>query len=123
MAKAVFTTKTDPDYDDLPEERYHFPRTYLNQVERTVGDWIVYYEPRRSSGDPASRGGRQAYFATARVDRVSPDPSRSDHFYAHVSQFLPFERAVPFREGQQYFEAQLQRADGGTSKGAFGRAV
>ena len=27
MAKAVLTTKVDPSYDDLPEERYHFPRT------------------------------------------------------------------------------------------------
>jgi putative restriction endonuclease len=28
MAKAVFTTKIDPTYDDLPEFRYHFPQTY-----------------------------------------------------------------------------------------------
>ena len=32
MAKAVLTTKVDPSYDDLPEERHHFPRTYLNAV-------------------------------------------------------------------------------------------
>ena len=83
-------TKPEPGYDDLPEQRYHFPRAYLNQVERAVGDWIVYYEPRRSSGDPSGRGGRQAYFATARVDSVSPDPVRPDHFYAHMSGFLPF---------------------------------
>ncbi len=44
---AIFTTKIEPAYDDLPEERYHFPRTYLSQVEAAVGDWIVYYEPRR----------------------------------------------------------------------------
>ena len=30
MVKAVLTTKVDPSYDDLPEERYHYPRTYLN---------------------------------------------------------------------------------------------
>jgi putative restriction endonuclease len=71
----------------------------------------------------SSRGGRQAYFATARVDRIEPDPAQTDHFYAHVSQFLQFDRAVPFREGAQYFEAGLQREDGKTSKGAFGRAV
>lgn len=35
MAKAVLTTKIDPTYDDLPEQRYHFPRTYLRQVEAT----------------------------------------------------------------------------------------
>lgn len=30
MANAVFTTKVSPTYDDLPEVRYHFPKTYLN---------------------------------------------------------------------------------------------
>src|SRR5262245_33819682 len=123
MVKAVFTTKPDQTYDDLPEEKYHFPRTYLRQVEATLDDWIVYYEPRRSSGDLSSRGGRQAYFAIAKLNSISSDPARADHFYAFVSQFLEFYRAVPFREGQQYFEKQLQRPDGGTSKGAFGRAV
>jgi hypothetical protein len=71
MSKAVFTTKTDPTYDDLPEFRYHFPRTYLRQVQAAVGDWITYYEPRRTSGDLSSRGGRQAYFAVARLYRSS----------------------------------------------------
>jgi putative restriction endonuclease len=123
MAKAVFTTKSEPAYDDLPEERYHFPRTYIKQVEATVGDWIVYYEPRRRSADPGSRGGRQAYFATAKVDAVAPDPNSENNFYAFLSQFLPFDHMVRFREGDRYFEAQLRRPDGGTSKGAFGRAV
>lgn len=70
MAKAIFTTKVDPTYDDLPEERYHFPRTYLRQAEQSVGDWIVYYEPRRSTGELSSSGGRQSYFATARLRRI-----------------------------------------------------
>ena len=94
MAKAIFTTKADPTYDDLPEQRYHFPRTYLRQVESVRGDWIVYYEPRRPSGDLSSRGGRQSYFATARVDRIEPDPARHAHFYAFVSEFLEFDRPV-----------------------------
>ncbi len=123
MVKAVFTTKATPTYDDLPEERYHFPDTYLRQAEAAVGDWIVYYEPRRISGDLSSRGGRQSYFAVARVDRVAPDPVLPRHHYAYMSQFLAFDRAVPFHEGEHYFEAQLRRQDGGTSKGAFGRAV
>lgn len=123
MPKAIFTTKADPTYDDLPEERYHFPRTYLRQVEAARGDWIIYYEPRRRSGDLSSRGGRQSYFATARVDRIEPDPVRIDHFYAFVSEFLEFDRPVPFRDGARYFEAGLERGDGKTNKGAFGRAV
>jgi len=123
MAKAILTTQVDPAYDDLPEVRYHFPRTYLRQVQQAIGDWIVYYEPRRSSADLSSRGGRQAYFATARVDRVDADPSRSDHFYAFVSGYLEFDHPVSFRDGEQYFEAALVREDGKTNKGAFGRAV
>jgi putative restriction endonuclease len=31
MAKAVFTTKVEPTYDDLPEFRYHFPRSYTKE--------------------------------------------------------------------------------------------
>ncbi len=119
--KAVFTTKIDPAYDDLPEQRYHFPRTYLRQAEAAMGDWIVYYEPRRPGASGA--GGRQAYFAAARVERIRRDPARDEHFYADVADYLEFDRPVPFREGERYFEASLQRPDGGTSKGAFGRAV
>jgi putative restriction endonuclease len=121
--KAVFTTKVSPTYDDLPEERYHFPRTYLRQVEQAIGDWIVYYEPRRVTGDLSSRGGRQAYLATAKVDRIEPDPARPDHFYAFVSNYLEFNRPVPFKEGEEYYERALARTDGKTNKGAFGRAV
>jgi putative restriction endonuclease len=123
MTKAIFTTKVDPTYDDLPEEKYHFPRTYLRQVEAAIGDWIVYYEPRRTTRNPSSRGGRQAYFAIAKVDRVEPDIAHPDHFYAYVSGFLTFDRPVPFKEGERYFEAALTRSDGKTNKGAFGRAV
>jgi putative restriction endonuclease len=123
MTKAVLTTKVTPVYDDLPEVRYHFPKTYLNQVSRAVGDWIVYYEPRRSKGDLGSSGGRQVYFATARVERIYPDPLRSDHFYAEISNYLPFTRPVPFKEGSHYHETLLEKADGSTNKGAFGRAV
>jgi putative restriction endonuclease len=123
VSKAIFTTKIESTYDDLPEFRYHFPRTYLRQVEATLGDWIIYYEPRRISGDLGSRGGRQAYFATARVIAIQPDPGVASHFYAFVADFLQFDRPVPFREGDHYYEAGLRRADGGTCKGAFGRAV
>ncbi len=67
MTKAVLNTKVNPEYDDLPEERYHFPKTYLNQVSLAVGDLAIYYEPRRPSGDLSSSGGRQSY-----VERPSP---------------------------------------------------
>jgi putative restriction endonuclease len=123
MAKVVLTTKVDPTYDDLPEERYHFPKTYLRQIEQAVGDWIVYYEPRRSTGDLSSSGGRQSYFATAKLLRIEQDPTQIDHYYAFVRHYLEFDHPVPFKHGAKYFESALQREDGETNKGAFGRSV
>ncbi len=123
MTKTVLTTKIDPGYDDLPECRYHFPKTYLRAMEAARGDWIVYYEPRRGSDDLSSRGGRQSYFGAARVTRIESDPNRPDRYYAYVEEFLPFDRPVPFKEGEHYYENGLRRDDGGTSKGAFGRSV
>jgi putative restriction endonuclease len=123
MTKAILTTKASPSYDDLPEARYHFPSTYLNQVRAAVGDHIIYYEPRRPSTDDSSRGGRQAYFATARIDDVVEDAARPDHFYALISNYLDFDRPVPFAEGGAYYESALRKDDGSTNRGAFGRAV
>ena len=123
MTKAVLTTKISPTYDDLPEERYNFPRTYINQISQAIDDWIIYYEPRRPSGDPSSKGGRQSYFAAARLVSVIPDQKKSDTFYALVEDYLEFDRPVPFKENGYYHEASLRKADGSTSKGQFGRAV
>ena len=125
MTKAVFTTKVTPSYKDLPEERYHFPRTYLNYVQQTVGDYIVYYEPRRSSAELSSRGGRQSYFGVARVNSLIEDSALADHFFAIIdgSTYLDFDTAVPFYEGDDYYESALKKDDGSTNKGAFGRAV
>jgi len=125
MTKAVFTTKVTPSYKDLPEERYHFPRTYLNYVQQTVGDYIVYYEPRRSSAELSSRGGRQSYFGVARVDSVVEDSALPDHYFAIIDRatYLDFDAAVPFYEGDEYYESALKKDDGSTNKGAFGRAV
>jgi putative restriction endonuclease len=107
----------------MPEASYHFPRTYLNQVKQSVGDHIVYYEPRRSSTDLSSGGGRQCYFAVARVVDLLDDAELADHFYAVVDNYLDFDRAVPFAEDKEYYESALKKADGSTNKGAFGRAV
>lgn len=122
MANAVFTTSESSAYDDQPEIRYHFPRTYLKQAKQAEGDCILYYEPRRTSG-PSSATGRQSYFAAAFVDRIIPDPETPDHFYALLKHYIELDTAVPFREGDHYFEALLRKDDGSTNKGAFGRSV
>jgi putative restriction endonuclease len=117
MAKAVFTAQLGSRYDDLPEERYHFPTgLYLRQVEEALGDLILYYEPRRNRG-------RQAYFAVARVTAITPDAADSSHAYAQVSDYLQLEHPVPFQEGGQFYESALRSPDGGTNLGSFQRAV
>jgi putative restriction endonuclease len=73
MSQVIFTTKSLSSYDDRPEEYYHFPGTYLGQTRSAVGDHIIYYEPRRSTVVDSSRGGRQAYFATARLEAIVED--------------------------------------------------
>ncbi len=123
MAKAVFATKIEPTYDDLPEVQYHFPASYLRRVQASIGDWIIYYEPRRKGNNPNSTDGRQVYFATARITGITQDPLKSDHYYAHVSDFLEFDTPVPFKEGAYYYENALVKEDGTTNKGAFGHAV
>jgi putative restriction endonuclease len=123
MSKVIFTTKVSSAYDDRPEEYYHFPNTYLAQARSAVGDHIIYYEPRRLSSDDSSRGGKQAYFATAKVDEIVEDRARPDHYYAKISGYLSFDRPVPFIEGDTYYESALRKSDGSTNRGAFGRAV
>jgi putative restriction endonuclease len=111
MTKAIFTTKVTPSYKDLPEDRYHFPRTYLNYVRQTVGDYIVYYEPRRSSAELSSRGGRQSYFGVARVVSVIDDTDLPDHYFAIIDRttYLDFDTPVPFQESGQYYESALAK--------------
>lgn len=91
MTRGVFLHREDSRYDDRPAERYQFPRQYLSRASQFVGDWIVYYEPRRG---PTGKG----YYAIARVGRIIPDPTTSDMYIALIEpgSYLPFERPVPF---------------------------
>ena len=114
MTNAVFTASESSAYDDRIEERYHFPQTYLRQAREAVGDFILYYEPRRTTG-PSSSTGRQAYFACARVVAIDEDLKLPGHHYARISDFLEFDHAVPFNQSGRYYESMLQKADGSTN--------
>jgi len=122
MTNAVLTTSESSAYDDQIERHYHFPATYLRQAQAAIGDFILYYEPRRTTG-PHSATGRQAYFAMARLTAIEADPHSPDHYYARISGFMEFDRAVPFKENGHYYESMLKKEDGSTNKGAFGRSV
>src|SRR5258708_9011608 len=105
MTKAVFTTKVTPSYNDLPEVRYHFPRAYLNQARQAVGDHIVYYEPRRSSVELSSFGGRQSYFGVASVTAIVEDYALADHYYALVVDYLDFDRCLHFSKARESYDS------------------
>jgi putative restriction endonuclease len=122
MANAIFSASEGSAYDDQLEKQYHFPRTYLEAVKQSLGSLIIYYEPRRDAG-PSSAGGRQSYFAVAKVESIDQDPSSPDRFYARMANYLEFDQAVPFKAGDSYFESILKKEDGSTNKGAFGRSV
>jgi len=118
MAKLVLTASRVSTYDDVIEEWYHFPtRPYLATIQRGVGDQVLYYEPRRG-------GGRQVYFAKARIAEVVPDPDRDDHAYAVITDYQDFPSPIPWRTlSGTSFEPGLAKADGMPNKGRFGRAV
>ena len=98
--KGIFDARPGSRYDDDIETRYHFPNRYLAEVQKTVGDWIIYRAPRRG-------GGRIGYFAAARVVKVDPDPAAVDHSYARMAEFLPFDDLVPLEGATGFYERQL----------------
>jgi putative restriction endonuclease len=93
MGHAVFIHRSDSIYDDSPAERYQFPRQYLGRVQSCVGDWIIYYEPRKVAD---TRG----YFAIAKIERVVPDPTSSEMYLALIepASYLDFANPVPFTD-------------------------
>jgi putative restriction endonuclease len=107
MAFGVFIHRSDSIYEDSPAERYQFPSQYLARVEACIGDWIIYYEPRKAQ---ESRG----YFAIAKVQRVIPDPSISAMYIAIIEagSYLDFANSVPFRDADGLLERGLLNEQG-----------
>ena len=94
MTRGVFLHREDSIYNDRPAEQYQFPSSYLSRATQFVGDWIIYYEPRRG---PTAKG----YYAIARVDSIVPDPTKVGMYLALIEPdtYLPFEKPVPFSSG------------------------
>lgn len=107
MAFGIFIHRSDSIYDDSPAERYQFPAQYLGRVMACIGDWIIYYEPRKV---PGTRG----YFATAKVCEVIPDPGAPNMYVALIEQgsYLDFPTPVPFSEPKGIVERGLLNDDG-----------
>jgi putative restriction endonuclease len=89
----VFIHRTDSVYDDVPSERYQFPKKYLTRVQQCEGDWIVYLEPTKVKNT-------KGYFAVAKVQEVIADPRSADMYLAVIEPgtYLDFGDPVPFRD-------------------------
>jgi putative restriction endonuclease len=107
VAFGVFIHRSDSIYEDSPAERYQFPSQYLARVEACIGDWIIYYEPRKAQ---ESRG----YFAIAKVQQVIPDPSATGMYIALIEagSYLDFVNSVPFRGADGLVERGLLNQQG-----------
>jgi putative restriction endonuclease len=99
--KAVFDTKPSSAYDDDLTRHYQFPRRYLNLAKSALGDWVVLRRPRAD-------GGNLAYFATARVAGLEPDPKSPSLTFAQLSDFLDFDHPVGWRREGNYAEQALR---------------
>lgn len=106
MTKLVLLHRADSIYEDVPDERYDFPRAYLKAVQEGVGDWVVYYEP--------VKAGPRGYFAVAKIARVIPKPGAEGRFLAIMEprSYLEFDRDVPRLNAGRPWEAALTDADG-----------
>jgi len=91
MGFGVLIHRSDSIYDDSPAEQYQFPSQYLGRVQACIGDWIIYYEPRKVA---ETRG----YFAVAKVSQVVPDPKAPGMYLALIEPgtYLDFINPVPF---------------------------
>lgn len=107
MGFGVFIHRSDSIYEDSPAERYQFPRQYVGRVEACVGDWIVYYEPRKVAD---TRG----YFAVAKIQQVIPDPAASGMYLALIEpgSYLEFPNPVPFNDATGPIERGVLNEDG-----------
>lgn len=107
MAFGIFIHRSDSIYDDVPSERYQFPKQYLSRAEQCEGDWIVYLEPSKVRN---TRG----YFAAAKVREIIGDPRNADMHLALIETgtYLDFGDPVPFRDADGLIERGVLNADG-----------
>lgn len=107
MAFGIFIHRSDSIYDDIPSERYQFPKQYLSRAHQCEGDWIVYLEPSKVKET-------KGYFAVAKVQEIIPDPRKQDMFLAVIEPgtYLDFGDPVSFRDENSVIERGLLNDQG-----------
>jgi putative restriction endonuclease len=111
MVKLVLLHKADSIYEDEPDRVYDFPQAYLKAMMEALGDWIIYYEPKKA--------GPRGYFAVAKIKQVIPKPGVAGRYFALIEpgSFLLFDEYVPRLEHGRPWEAALTAADGSPAVG------
>ncbi len=110
-SKCVFVIGSHSIYDDEPDRFYRFPQRWLNAAARSIGQWIVYQEPRRA--------GRRGYYAVARVEQIIRDPSDPDIYLGLIEpgSYLEFGKDVAFQLDGYAIERGLLNPDGRLNNG------
>lgn len=107
MSYCVFMHRPDSIYRDSPAEHYQFPKQYFARAVGSIGDWILYLAPSKSSG-------LKGYFAIARVQDIVPDPTSRDMFMAIIEpgSYLEFANPVAFNDASGPLERGLLNDSG-----------
>ncbi|WP_299423303.1 HNH endonuclease [uncultured Shimia sp.] len=107
MTFGIFIHRSDSIYDDIPSERYQFPKQYLSRAQQCEGDWIVYLEPSKVKET-------KGYFSVAKVQEIIPDPRKQDMFLAVIEPgtYLDFGDPVSFRDENSIVEQGLLNDQG-----------
>ncbi|WP_233353690.1 hypothetical protein [Hellea balneolensis] len=113
----VFIHREDSRYDDHPSERYQFPSSYLSRAMQFERGWVLFYEPTKVR---ESRG----YYAVGRVEKIVPDPSKTDMYLALIEpgSYFEFSQNVPFKDNGTLMEKGLYN-DAGKISGRAQAAV
>lgn len=107
MAFGVFIHRYDSIYEDIPSEKYQFPKQYLSRAKNCEGDWVIYLEPSKVK---KTRG----YFAVAKVREIISDPNNKAMFLAIIvkGSYLDFGDPVQFSEKGEVIEQGLLNNQG-----------
>lgn len=110
MTKGLFIHRPDSIYNDKPNEYYQFPKSYLSRASQFVGDWVVYYEPTKLKN---TRG----YFAIAKLDRITPDPTNPERYLALLEpqSYAEFDNCVPYKNTDGVVEKGVLNEEGNNS--------
>ena len=110
-SNCVFVVGSHSKYGDEPDRFYRFGNQWLPPALRSVGQWILYQEPRRA--------GPRGYYAYAKIEQIIRDPLDAAMYLALIEpgSFLEFGRDVPFQFEGRAVERGLLNADGSFNTG------